>query len=395
MHTKPVFDSRSVVVFPNHAASIIEGKPHFESAEASLVRGLHERLGKHTFACLTHIKSNSSHFPELSPECAAFVSLGQINVEWSAVRKFVAWPTYISRILRLIRASRFCYIFVPGNIGIIVGLLCLCMRKPYGVYYRGIWSEERGRLYRLIKRLVMSNASFALTTGETLRLDARRFSKNVDEVVPMAPMLFEEFEDVESTSDTSLSILFVGRIVKEKGVFELLDAFDEVCKQLDHVVVSLCFIGDGGDIVQLKSKASDSIFHRHITIVGPITDHKELAKYYQRCDIFCLPTYSEGFPRCIYEASKFRCPILTTPVGAIPSVIKNEFNGIFCETRNTIDLTNKLLRMVCDAELRHQLASNAFETFCSLMRKWRSEGSHGTQVAKRIKSYLCDSDSIR
>jgi glycosyltransferase involved in cell wall biosynthesis len=120
---------------------------------------------------------------------------------------------------------------------------------------------------------------------------------------------------------------FIGRIVQDKGIVELLEAW-EILKN-KHLNLKLLLIGpiekrDGIDNSLLNKISTDN----RIVFTGMIYD---INIHYKLMNIFILPSYREGFPTVVLEASSMELPVITTKkTGCIDSIINN-ITGIFCD----------------------------------------------------------------
>lgn len=137
----------------------------------------------------------------------------------------------------------------------------------------------------------------------------------------------------QSFGDGKLHFLFLGRLVKTKGVDELIDAIimnREVFA--GKIVVHLC--GDGVEEANLKSKIATAGIDNEIIFEGWIVDDEKI-KLLNHCDVFILPTYFEGISISILESMAFRLPIITTDVGGNPTLVKNGINGLLIPVKST------------------------------------------------------------
>lgn len=120
-----------------------------------------------------------------------------------------------------------------------------------------------------------------------------------------------------------LLIAFVGRFIVEKGVWELLEAFEALRRELP--TAALVMAGDGPLLAQVRAKAPAGV-----TLTGSLP-HPESIALLAQADVFCLPTYSEGFSSTILEAAALGSCIVTTATGGSPELIENGQSGILLE----------------------------------------------------------------
>ena len=90
----------------------------------------------------------------------------------------------------------------------------------------------------------------------------------------------------------------------------------------------------------------------------PYTD---VIKEMQKCDIFVLPTYTEGFPNVILESMAAGCAIISTPVGAIPQMLEDDGDGkygLLVEPRNVQQLHDAIEHLLNDEALKQEMRQN-------------------------------------
>jgi glycosyltransferase involved in cell wall biosynthesis len=142
--------------------------------------------------------------------------------------------------------------------------------------------------------------------------------------------------------------LFVGRIIEAKGVFDLLEAFEEVA-QTDSCRLSL--VGDGEDRPAVSEWVREHGLSDRVDLPGYV-DGNDLVQQYLDAAVFVLPTYSEGFPTVISEAMDAGLPIVTTPCRGMADRLAEGVNCLFVQPRDPHGLAVAVLRLLHDADLR-------------------------------------------
>ena len=127
-------------------------------------------------------------------------------------------------------------------------------------------------------------------------------------------------------------LLFLSRIVKEKGIYELVDAFENL--RYNYNDLKLIFAGDGPELKALTKYVYKKELKKSVFFPGYVRD-KVKAKILIESDIFVLPSYNEGCPVSLLEAMAAGLAVVTTPVGGIPDIIENNINGILLDCRPT------------------------------------------------------------
>ena len=148
-----------------------------------------------------------------------------------------------------------------------------------------------------------------------------------------------------------LLIVFAARLIEEKGVLKLVEAFN---KMKDNDNAKLVIAGTGPLLESLEK-----INNPAITVTGPLP-FEQVIGLYKAADVFCLPTdYPEGFPTTILEAAACKAVVVATDKGGTSEIITDENHGIIIK-ENTVENIKKALEFVCENEAyRNKCADNA------------------------------------
>jgi glycosyltransferase involved in cell wall biosynthesis len=153
--------------------------------------------------------------------------------------------------------------------------------------------------------------------------------------------------------ESPVTILFVGRLLRAKGVHELVDAFCVLAATTD---CRLVIVGDGPERSALAGAVSAGGLDDRVEMPGYL-DAEELRLEYERAHIFALPTYGEGFPTVISEAMDAGLPIVTTRSGGMVDHLVEGEHCLFVQPRDPRDLERALARLVEDPELRERMGA--------------------------------------
>ena len=134
-------------------------------------------------------------------------------------------------------------------------------------------------------------------------------------------------------------ILFIGSLIPIKGVDVLLRAF--ACMNKKNT--NLLLVGKGASESELKALAKELHIETQVCFIGSKI-HDEIPLWLNACDVFCLPSYNEGFPAVIIEALACGMPVVSTEVGGIPEAIANESLGILVKPGNKDELALALTK---------------------------------------------------
>jgi glycosyltransferase involved in cell wall biosynthesis len=143
-------------------------------------------------------------------------------------------------------------------------------------------------------------------------------------------------------------LLFVGRLIVEKGVYDLLESMPIILRQINcHLLIS----GDGPEKEGLQREIHELGILQHVTLLGYLTGQR-LSSVYRRANIFILPSYSEGFPTVITEAMSFGLPIVTTTIRGVADHLQEGVNALFIHPRDPLSLAVAILKLLNEPDLR-------------------------------------------
>ena len=149
--------------------------------------------------------------------------------------------------------------------------------------------------------------------------------------------------------------MFSGRLMPEKGLYDLLEAMALVVPQAD---CTLLIAGEGEIEGDLRRRAAELGLQDKVEFLG-FLDQDELGAVYARSDMLVLPSYyAEGFPTVISEAMSRGLPVVTTPIrGAADHLVEGE-NVLFVPPHAPREVAEAILRLAGDEPLRRRLGEN-------------------------------------
>jgi glycosyltransferase involved in cell wall biosynthesis len=154
-------------------------------------------------------------------------------------------------------------------------------------------------------------------------------------------------------------ILFVGRLIPEKGVFDLLGAYAKLENGL-RSEIALVFAGDGISKRELKLRA-EQISPGNITFTG-FLHREDLPAHYALAEVLVLPTHSDPWGLVVNEAMACGLPIIVTNVaGCSDDLVKDGWNGYVIPVQDLDKLSHALEAVVRCPERRREMSANSFE----------------------------------
>ena len=184
--------------------------------------------------------------------------------------------------------------------------------------------------------------------GNVRGVDMVRFSRRVD----------IETKASSIRKENLFTFVFVGRIVGDKGINELVEAFVSLQKKYNDI--RLLLIGNYEETLDpLKPETNEKIkTSSFIEFVGPKYGD-DLIAHYAASDCFVFPSYREGFPNTVMEAGAMDLPCIVTDINGSREIIENGVNGLIIPSKDTQSLYLAMEKMVSDKEMIFKMQSNA------------------------------------
>lgn len=160
-------------------------------------------------------------------------------------------------------------------------------------------------------------------------------------------------------NDKANDILFVGRLGKRKGVFDLIEVFKmSTVFQNENIVLNIC--GDGA-LKEVKEKIEEKQIQGRVKHIGWCSK-QELERTYKETMMFILPSYNEGLPMALLEAMSYGIPCIASRIAAIPEVITDGENGLLITPGNIVEIRRAIEYLAGDSQLRKKIGEKAYES---------------------------------
>ncbi|WKN40703.1 glycosyltransferase family 4 protein [Tunicatimonas pelagia] len=148
------------------------------------------------------------------------------------------------------------------------------------------------------------------------------------------------------------TILFVGIIQGSKGIYELL----EIAQRLHTrgIVFELRLVGKTDSVStdqKIRAYIQQHRLQHRVKLIGIKTGEDKWQEYIN-ADVFCFPSHFETFGLVLIEAMQFKLPVVTTRIGGIQSVVRNEETGYLVPLQNIEAFTKKVEKLLVDNQLR-------------------------------------------
>ena len=199
----------------------------------------------------------------------------------------------------------------------------------------------------VLERLNSPRKNVLLNLGSCNGIDTSRFSNGnlaTDKL---------KLRDKFGISSDDFVVGFVGRLVNDKGINELIEAWKIL--QANTINATLLIVGPYEERDSISFELKQFIKNESTILHVGLMD--DVIPYYKLMDLFILPSYREGFPTVVLEASAMELPVVTTrSTGCIDSIIENE-TGIFCNIE-PMSISEKILYYLNNPAIAKQHGRN-------------------------------------
>jgi glycosyltransferase involved in cell wall biosynthesis len=216
-------------------------------------------------------------------------------------------------------------------------------------------------------KLVRENKAIVLASGSSNGIDVGRFAAT--------PARLDRAADIrrELNIDGGPVIGYIGRFTRDKGIPELVTAFDVVRQRFGSASLLLIGSAERGDTLNARIRARIDAGGGIVAI--PFQPH--IAPYYLAMDLFVLPTHREGFPNTVLEAQAAGRPVVTTTAtGAVDSIVDGE-TGVLVPVGDSQALADAISQILANSELARRLGGAGRER---VEREFRQEVVWGELV---------------
>jgi glycosyltransferase involved in cell wall biosynthesis len=210
------------------------------------------------------------------------------------------------------------------------------------------YRHERSLWHKWVSQFLVKTWFFnvdhiiAQSTGMKQELEELKGQKNVPVSVIFNFLDHITNEVPTATKESSLRVLFVGKLKTQKNLYFLIDAFEIAWKSKKEL--ELCIVGDGEQKAGLENYVKQKGLEKVVRFAGKSND---VAKYYQESMVTVLCSHYEGFPNVLIEANAYGVPVVSLDCPSGPSDIVIPFvNGILVKDKKVDTFAASILKSV-------------------------------------------------
>ena len=294
-----------------------------------------------------------------------------LTTKINLLKKYITW--LLKGLFLLMRGKKYKvvhvhYVFPSGLIGLMFKKI---WKQKLIITVHGSDLNKMAKKNASIKRftkIILSHADHIITVGQELYQDVLteyKIDPNRVSIISMG-VNREIFKPVQNkvevkkqfqVDDRLKIILFVGNITAEKGVRELVEAYDVIKKRNSQYTLHL--IGSQKDeafVIQIKNLISEKSIKD--VFLHDVKPQEEVSKWMAITDVLVLPSYNEGFGLVALEAMACETPVIGSGVGGL-KILLEEGAGVIINPIDIDKMAESIIQVVSDEELREKIKLNS------------------------------------
>jgi glycosyltransferase involved in cell wall biosynthesis len=241
----------------------------------------------------------------------------------------------------------------------------LWQTHPWIAFHHGYTETDRKmRLYNRLDRWSLPHAdqlvtvcrAFAQDLADSTGVSLEKISVQHNSVRRQPTVTTGVLRNRLGITESERVVLAVGRLSREKGHIDLIEAFKILLKSRSDISARLIIAGDGPERSRLEAVTSSPEMKGRVVFAGQVSN---VQPFYAIANVFALPSHSEGSPNVLLEAMAASVPIVATSVGGVPEIVENEESALLVPMKDPAALSSALATLLTDSNLRARLVKNA------------------------------------
>ena len=256
-------------------------------------------------------------------------------------------------------------------------LALLPIKRKYGIPYGlnlpgdiflrppGTYDLFLTRLYKFVTPKAYAGADLICASSPYMEEVAKRYGIQADKIVSAPHGIDIEDLGISDTDavkiktqnvrqDGSLLVLYIGRIAREKGISQLLEAMRSLSeKGYDNIFLEI--IGAGPEITAIQSYIASNQLAATVTLRGQLPRH-DLGKEYAKADVLCMPSIDEAYGMVAIESMMCGTPVIASNIGGLSSLVDNDKTGILVKPNSPNEISNAILSLYLNKKRLKELS---------------------------------------
>jgi glycosyltransferase involved in cell wall biosynthesis len=268
----------------------------------------------------------------------------------------------VLRLVRLINSNNYDIVHVhlfPADIFVALASLFIRNKPKFIFSEHNVYNRRRSIIfYKPVDKFTYSRYQKVVCVSQKIKeslVDYLKELKKKTIVIRNGIPVPDRKSDVEAKKE--YDVLCVARLEDAKGIDILLKAV-AILKEKVNSPLNVAVVGDGSKSEILFNLSQSLGLENVVHFLGL---RKDVSHLMDVSKIFVLPSRWEGLPMVILEAMAHGLPVVSTPVGGIPEIVKSGENGILVPEEDPNSLSEVIFRLLHDSDLLENLSKNAYE----------------------------------
>ena len=155
---------------------------------------------------------------------------------------------------------------------------------------------------------------------------------------------------------TDFVFIFVGRIVSDKGINELVEAFDKICLVEENI--KLLLVGPFEDELDPLQKRTKLLINNNENIIS-VGYQNDVRPYFSISNCLVFPSYREGFPNVVMQAGAMKLPCIVSDINGCNEIIEDNINGLVIKLKCVDAIYDSMIKITSDKSLFNKLRLNS------------------------------------
>jgi len=246
---------------------------------------------------------------------------------------------------------------IGGNYMVLPVLVLKMLKKPIVIKVSGWWELERGFLRRKgilpkIIRAIFFRSDVIIALSDEIKFQLLKYGFPLKHIISLPNGVNTQLFYPPNERAEHQNIVFIGRLVAEKGVKILIQAIALLKDEFPNVFLDV--IGDGYDREELQNMTKDLKIEQSVCFLGK---KNKVYEFLNRANIYVQPSLHEGLPNSLIEAMACGLPVVVTNVGGMPDIVKDSLDGFVVEPSNVNSLANAIRKLLYNPTLRNKMGA--------------------------------------
>ena len=237
----------------------------------------------------------------------------------------------------------------------IFALAAFIMRRPVLLHFHSggfpaFFHNDCNWLQKRAIRFVLDHADQLIVLSQSWREILRPISAN-PHIIVIENFLVPPPEIPDEVTRNKHQVLFLGRLNRDKGFFDLLEAIEPLCAEFPSLVL-VC--GGNGNQAEVNERIQKLCIESHVRLLGWISGWSKNT-WLSDASFYVLPSYVEGIPMGVLEAMAWGMPVVASKIGGIPDIIEDGREGLLIKPGDIAGLRDAMRELLQGDDMRRRM----------------------------------------